>query len=279
MNYLSIIKEITENYTLHSKDNDFWKLKNEESKGLAQENFSSVEPLPVDFGPFGRLYFPYHSMGNITSINLFGVDELIIFAFYWANRTKYRNVLDLGANLGLHTIIMQKCGFNVRSFEPDPIHMGVLSKNLGLNQCESDIHQAAISTQDGIAEFTRVKGNTTGSHLSGAKESPYGDLERFTVVTESALPHLEWADLAKIDIEGHEAELICNLPADIWKKTDAIMEIGTAKNAEAIFNYLNGKVNLFAQKNGWQKVKSPLDLPNSHHEGSVFVSAKENMYW
>ena len=43
---------------------------------------------------------------------------------------KNNNVIDIGANIGLHTIVMAKCGFTVHSFEPDPIHFNELKKNL-----------------------------------------------------------------------------------------------------------------------------------------------------
>src|SRR5690242_16421678 len=68
---------------------------------------------PLTFGPFGTLELPYRRMGAIDSIDLFGLDELLIFAFYWANRNLYRRALDVGANLGLHSILMARSGFTV----------------------------------------------------------------------------------------------------------------------------------------------------------------------
>ena len=68
--------------------------------------------------------------------------------------------------------------------------------------------QAAVSDQPGEAEFVRVLGNTTGSHLAGAKANPYGKLERFAVPLVPLADMTEWADLIKIDAEGHEANMI-----------------------------------------------------------------------
>src|SRR5215831_87156 len=56
-----------------------------------------------EFKPFGNLVFPYHQMGAVDSLNLFDLDELIIFSFYWLNRQRYQRVLDIGANIGLHS--------------------------------------------------------------------------------------------------------------------------------------------------------------------------------
>ena len=41
-----------------------------------------------------------------------------------------KNVADLGANIGLHSLIMDKCGFSINSFEPDPIHVGVFQEKI-----------------------------------------------------------------------------------------------------------------------------------------------------
>lgn len=219
-------------------------------------------------------------MGNINSLDLFGLDELIIFAFYNVNRNRYRKVVDFGANLGLHTIIFSRCGFEVRSFEPDPVHLDRLKANLALNGVSADVRAAAVSTTGGKAEFVRLMGNTTGSHLRGAKDNVYGPTELFEVKLEAAAPHLEWADLAKIDIEGHEAALLTGLPVETWLTTDAMLEVGTQGNARQIFAYFDGSgVNMFAQKIGWRRVGSADDMPTSHRDGSLFLSCKSEMPW
>ena len=50
--------------------------------------FSTEDAVVTDFQPFGTLVFPYHSMGTIDSLNLFDLDELIIFSFCWSNRNR-----------------------------------------------------------------------------------------------------------------------------------------------------------------------------------------------
>jgi FkbM family methyltransferase len=243
--------------------------------------FAADAENPISFGPFGNLVFPFRRMGAITSLELFGLDELIIFAFYWANRRRYRRVVDFGANIGLHSIVLSRCGFDVRCFEPDPEHLVHLHHRLSINSCASvDVHAAAVSVYEGRHEFVRVVGNTTGSHLSGAKPKPYGTLERFEVRLEAAAQHLGWADLAKMDIEGHEAAVLTAVPHDMWATTDVMVEIGNADNAAAIFEYgRRSSIRMFAQKIGWRPVTTPDDMPTSHHEGSLFISAKHEMPW
>ena len=60
-------------------------------------------------------------------------------------------------------------------------------KNIKSNRCEGNIkvEEKAVSSEKGSAEFTRVLGNTTGSHLTGSKENVYGDINKFTVLVEA----------------------------------------------------------------------------------------------
>ena len=264
----------------HANSDPLWRVLRTAARAEVEACFSSEDPKPVEFGPLGSLSMPYHSMGNIDSLDLFGIDEIIILAFYDANRETYGRVVDFGANIGLHSLGMARSGFDVRSFEPDPKHFDLLKRNLELNNATSELHNSAVSLEAGRAEFVRVLGNTTGSHIAGAKKDPYGELERFEVELEAAADHLAWADLAKIDIEGHEAALLTGLPAETWGETDAILEVGTAENAAEIYAYLgDSPVNMFSQMTGWSRVESLEQMPTSHRDGSLFISSKSAMPW
>ncbi len=235
-----------------------------------------------DLHAFGSITLPYFSMGNINSHHLFGLDELIIFNFYAKNKTRYKRMLDMGANIGLHTIMALKNGFHVTSFEPDPIHVEQLKKNLKLNGLLNlaNIHNVAVSHASGQAQFCRVKGNTTGSHIVGSKSTPYGELDFFDVSIVNALEYFSSADLIKMDIEGHEAEILCHTTKEMWAHCDAFVEVENQHNAQRIFEHFqNIQVNLFTQKIGWEKVTCPEDIPCGHKEGSLFISAKSTMYW
>lgn len=230
----------------------------------------------------GIINLPYFNMGNINSTNLFALDELIIFNFYMKNVDNYKNVYDLGANIGLHSIILGKLGYNVKSYEPDPIHFKELVKNIKLNNVANKVEciEKAISNCNGKSEFTRIIGNTTGSHISGSKESPYGEMDIFNVDVENIKKIMNEADLIKMDIEGHENQVITSLSEDDWNDTDVILEVGSEKNAVEIFEYfekLNG-IKLFSQSTSWKEVKDINDMPKSHRDGSLFISSKNSVF-
>ena len=255
-------------------------------EGLTKHAFHEAQPAfeagqMVPMAELGLISLPYEKMGAIDSIDLFGLDELLMFSFYYRNRDRYPRAADIGANIGLHSILLSKCGVRVEAYEPDPAHHAKLVRNLELNNVTScTVHQAAVSEKDGTMQFVRVLGNTTSSHLAGAKAHPYGELERFDVAVQDIRAIAERVDLFKIDAEGHEAVLLKALPIDAWKRVDAFVEIGTPDNARAVFDHFSGTgINIFSQKRGWALVESLDDVPFSYKEGGVFLSAKPVMPW
>jgi FkbM family methyltransferase len=246
------------------------------ASGLTQE---SGEAVPLGF--FGTVVFPFTRMGAISTLELFGLDELIIFSFYWVNRNRYRRAADIGANLGLHSILMGKCGWNVMAYEPDPEHAKLLRSNLDRNDSGSvELIEAAVSDKPGTLEFVRVLGNTTSSHLAGAKNDAYGPLERFPVRVETIAAIMPTVDFIKMDAEGQEKVIILGTIAEHWESTDMMVEVGSEDNAAAIFAHLNKiGVRAFAQKLGWHQVKSVDDMPTHYKNGSLFITRKSAMPW
>jgi FkbM family methyltransferase len=219
-------------------------------------------------------------MGNITTLELFGLDEIILFAWYLKNKDKYRHVADLGANVGLHSILMSKLGWIVKAYEADPKTAIILANNLKNNNSKNVLIQnKAVSINDGKAKFTRVKNNLTGSHLAGAKENPYGALETFDVPTLSIKRIMSTCDLMKMDVEGSEADIIKITNSNDWQKVDAMIEIGSRTNSKIIFEHFNQiGVNMYSQKNSWELVTNKEQLPNHHTEGTVFCSSRRNFF-
>jgi len=274
-----IFEALAENPGQHMRSSALYRLCSLSARTAVEQMFSSVQRVEQPFGPFGEISIPFTKMGAINSLDLFGLDELIIFTFYHANRGRYRNVLDIGANLGLHSMILARSGYNVHSFEPDPWHYDLLTDNLKANGVSVSTFKEAVSTKDGEAQFVRVLGNTTGSHLAGSKDS-YGEKELFTVPTRAVQPLFEWADFAKIDAEGHEKDLLFAATPGLMQKLDIMVEIGNPENAKAVFAHFQSiEIGMYAQKIGWARARNLSDIPTSHREGSLFISAKLAMPW
>lgn len=218
------------------------------------------------------LDIPTTSFGAVTSDDLFCEKEQALFDFYEQNAGRYKTALDIGANIGVHTILMARAGWTVNAIEPDPVHYNFcidnVSRNLGGLRTVT-VALAAVSDRDGSAKFIRVKGNTTGSHLAGDK-TPYGELEEFEVQTIHCGRLFPRFDFAKIDCEGHEARLMAKVTKSM--KIDFMLEVGSPANARAIYDKMRMlKRRMWSQKLGWKEVKFLLDVPQHHSEGGLFI--------
>jgi len=237
----------------------------------------------LTLGEVGNLNFPYFEMGSIDSVKLFGIDELILFSFYYANRNRYKKTLDLGANIGLHTLVMKKLGFQVTAYEPDSVHLAQIKKVMKLNDLGTDgLIPKAISDKRGTMDYIRILGNTTGSHLLGSKEEVYGATETVSVEVEDILEVLTEGnfDFVKMDVEGHEVVLLNRITPQSIATTDIMLEIGSEKNAKDIFKILSDKkIPAYAQKTNWAQVESVQDLPSHHTHGSLFLSMQGPPNW
>jgi len=278
-----VFERIARSHVHHSRDDQWWVNENEALDAARPELRAELESTGgVVIGPVGFVPFSYVEMGAINSLDLFGLDELILFSFYWLNRDRYRQVVDMGANIGLHSVLLGRMGFAVTCYEPDPNHVALLTKHLVANNVQDHVTvaQAAVARENGTLEFVRVLGNTTGSHVAGAKKDPYGDLEIIEVQAVNVSEAIAGKDLVKMDVEGLEADLLTSLDASDFASLDMVCEVGTRENAEIIWNHLkNSGVNLFSQKSGWARVADLEYMPRSYKEGSLFLSCMDEMPW
>lgn len=229
--------------------------------------------LCESFGPFGKIYFPYVRMGKIDSLHLFGDTELLILAMYVHNSHRWKIAMDVGANLGLHSICMAKLGIQVHAYEPDFEHYVHFLENIDNNGLRSLVtpHMSAISIETGNANFIRVHNNLTGNHLEGYKDS-YGPREQVIVPTVDIRNLWPLFDFIKIDSEGNEADLLKTTSHSTWGHLQAVAEVRNSKNAEEIFEHFQKiEVPLWSQKIDWNRVTKLDDMPKINREGSLFI--------
>lgn len=222
------------------------------------------------------LDIPFTRMGKVTSVDLFEPREQEIFDLYERLAGRYHRVLDIGANIGIHTILMAKQGWEVRAYEPDPQHHAELWKNVkrnlpGRGHGEVQAFNAAVSTSCGVAQFVRVLGNTTANHLAGAR-THHGEVERFSVATIDCRLLFGWADFAKIDCEGHEAAILLKV---VEEPCEFLVEVGSEENALAIYRHFLGKRAMWRQVVGaWVPVHAPYEMPMHYTHGALFIGER-----
>ena len=273
-----LIKEINKIFNLKSyscQNNNFKKFK-----------FKIIKKINKEFNPLKKIYLlkdfcffhPKVSFGNISSLNLLEIDELLIFMFYLKNSKSYKKFIDIGSNIGVHSIINSKLGLKVDAYEPDPEHIKLMKKNIIKNKSKNiRLIKAAVSNKNKKGSFIRVLGNTTGSHLLGAKKKVYNKTKNIKVKILDVRKIVKTNSLVKIDAEGEEGKIINVLSKKILKNNDFICEVGNKENAKTIFRKLKKlKIDSFSQKNNFNKVKKISDIPKTYKEGSLFISAKRN---
>jgi len=270
---LDLVKKKFPNFKQGSKNYSNLQKKIEQSLKKVDLKVNKV----FSFKEFGKIVFPYYSMGKDNSFNLFNANELVVFYIYLKNKKKYKNVADMGANLGLHSIILNKCGYNVTSFEPDPVTFNKLKANIKLNKIKNiKLVNKAVYTNNKTVRFTRVFDNIFGSHIS-AEKSSYGMKKEIMVKTVKISELIEKFDFIKIDIEGSESKVIRSIDRKNFFSTDIIVEIGTKKNAKEIFGFLQkNKIKSYSQKNNFKLISRLKEMPTSHKEGLLFISQNIN---
>jgi FkbM family methyltransferase len=223
------------------------------------------------------LSIPKVSFGNLDSDCLFGDREQELFDLYESRRDRYKRALDIGANIGVHSILMARRGWEVMAFEPDPIHFREMLLNVLAEQYTPrrniavNMSKGAVSNRSGVDTFVRVKGNTTGSHISGYKQ-PYGDLDKYDVELVDARKLWPHADFAKIDAEGAEADILLTTTKEDMAHLDILVEVGNTPNAFLIFNHFrNMGIKMYSQNTGWKEVKELEDMPTHHSHGALFI--------
>lgn len=147
-------------------------------------------------------------------------------------------VLDVGANFGYYAVLCAGAAGPsgvVHAFEPDPAAYDLLTANAaanGLTECLHG-HPAAVGYRDGtvayhLAEEAAFSGiSATGrSGTRGVAEVPLRSLDSFATGQD-----IEQIDALKIDVEGHEADVLAGGRALIGRSADPLLMLEvTAKN-------------------------------------------------
>jgi FkbM family methyltransferase len=118
----------------------------------------------------------------------------------WVEEAKKSSVIfDVGGYNGIYGILAAKANPSAKIliFEPDPINAEHIRRNIQKNNVGCTLIEAAVSDHEGIVKFS-------GSGGTGSKITDWGHLEMKTVQLSS----YGSPDLLKIDVEGHEPEVL-----------------------------------------------------------------------
>jgi FkbM family methyltransferase len=132
-------------------------------------------------------------------------------------------VIEVGANLGMHTVPLAKIASSgqVICFEPQRVIFDVLSRNVALNNLDNvDAHRLAVGEHQGIITIESTDYETPWNYGAFSVVAGFSGEARFTgeitfepttVVVLDEFPQtagLRRVDLLKVDAEGFELEVL-----------------------------------------------------------------------
>lgn len=141
-------------------------------------------------------------------------------------------VFDIGANIGLISIIMaksadsggentSKTGLQFYAFEPEPRNFKQLQNNIKLNGLETFIHphQLALGAEEGEVEL-HIRGSEGEGRHSIASSKGATDAIRVQIQTMSQFcqEHNVSPNVIKIDVEGAEGQVLAGMQAMLQTK-------------------------------------------------------------
>lgn len=131
--------------------------------------------------------------------------------------------IDIGANIGHHSLYMSRYCNKVHSFEPYQVVRKKLEDKISHNHIHNIVvHPIALGDSDTELEFFAPQGSNTGtgSFISSHEQENNDSIGRMRVVHADhyleAL-NLEKVDMIKIDVEGFEKSVLTGLKSTIQK--------------------------------------------------------------
>lgn len=116
-----------------------------------------------------------------------------------------RNVLDIGANIGVHTLSFSGHFERVHAFEPHPLTFDILAFNSRLTR-NVIVYRQGASSEAFVAKAISVPGNIGAAHIVAESEAGADSFDFACDRLDAMLPEdvKSSVDFMKADVEGHE---------------------------------------------------------------------------
>lgn len=153
-------------------------------------------------------------------IKKYGIYEPLLYSFIDSYLKQFHeaNCVDVGANIGNHTLTMSKNSKQVYAFEPVPFIYQILEKNLYENNI-SNVTTINSGLSDGCRKANiqlRDPKNVGTASVVTDNENSSKPIEIDLITGDSVLAdHSGTIDFIKIDVEGHETEVLMGLKETI----------------------------------------------------------------
>lgn len=111
--------------------------------------------------------------------------------------------LDIGANIGWHTKVLQEHGYRTISFEPEPSNFELLLKNCEKNDCL--LYELALGDESRISYIKKNPTNYGDSYISDDGDNKVEIVKLDDIIDKSIIKNI---NVIKIDVQGYEAAVL-----------------------------------------------------------------------
>ena len=226
--------------------------------------FKGAFSIPVKNHPsFKMMHYGYQLENDIFWAGINGNWEKHSLKI-WQKLSEIADVVfDVGANTGVYSLISKtiKAETSVHAFEPIPVIYQKLKHNFDLNKFNIQGHELAVSDKTGT---TFIYGLDT-EHQYSASITNNNNYKKGTEISTIALDDfiqknsINKVDLIKIDVEGHEPEVLQGFSNGLVKfKPTMLIEVLLEDVGNKINKLLEGLGYLFYnidEKTGLTKVE------------------------
>lgn len=205
------------------------------------------------------------------SLELYGeyCEQEFMVISHLINPTDY--VLDIGANIGLHTVWFAKHAFqgHVSSFEPNEFNRQLLVQNLRQNHCmNAEVYTNVVGDRTGSCFISSYSPHIPGNYgeCSVLKKGK-GAFHAAQMVCIDKLAPVK-CDFMKIDVEGYEPQVIAGAIETIKKfKPSMLVEVN---DQQSHIKYLWETLNPLGYLMWW--------LPVRNYNPANYAGNKQNVF-
>lgn len=174
---------------------------------------SIISHFGLEFG-FNNTQIFIHDFDEIMSNDMRNRNdffEINFLKYIYENHNSQKNILDIGANFGNHSLFFAKflnCN-TIYSFEPVEVNFNLLEKNMSNYKNKSKLYKTALSNKEDVLPIYNSQANNFGgfSLHSYSNNSSFQTGIQTNVITLDSL-NLQDISMIKIDVENHENEVL-----------------------------------------------------------------------
>lgn len=180
----------------------------------------------------GALFILDPKSGNSTGAIYTRIYSSLHVVFIRKNILPGGTMVDVGAHVGLYSLLFKHVIRRTVLFEPAPDTLKLLAKNMSINDIDFEIKPSAVGSETGWCQFEITGENSATNHISGLRgHTPMCALD-------DVLNDLNDMTFLKIDTEGGELGVLKGAELLLKRNPGSIIQVEVTGDRNPIINLL-----------------------------------------